>query len=104
MKIKVLGIWRVSFAQVLFPDTNDDKVDLTLFEDAMHQIAKLTSHTVDVKGLTEADIKSILFTSSPINISYNRRSKVVENVNCHVIIDISSSFCCCLLHKLNKSF
>ena len=71
MKIKVLGILRVSFAQVLFQDTNDDKIDLTLFEDAVHQIAELTSDTVEVKGLTPADIKSILFTSPPICISYN---------------------------------
>ena len=33
------------FAQVLFQDTNDEKIDLTLFEDAIHQIAKLTSDT-----------------------------------------------------------
>ena len=33
------------FAQVLFQDTNDGKIDLTLFEDAIHQIAKLTSDT-----------------------------------------------------------
>ena len=66
---------------MLFQDTNDDKVDLTLFEDAIHQIAKLTSDTVEVKGLTQADIESILFTSPAICINYNRRSKVVENVS-----------------------
>ena len=60
------------FAQVLFQDTNDDKIDLTLFEDAIHQIAKLTSDTVEVKGLTQADT---------ICITYNRRSKVVDNVS-----------------------
>lgn len=70
---------------MLFKDTNDDKIDLTLFEDAVHQIAKLTSDTVEVKGLTQADKKSILFTSLPICISYNRRSKVVENLNYHVV-------------------
>ena len=43
---------------------------LILFEDAIHQIAKLTSDTVEVKCLTEADIESILFTSPPICI-YN---------------------------------
>ena len=48
---------------MLFQDTNDDKIDLTLFEDAIHQIAKLTSDTDKVKGLTQADIESILFTS-----------------------------------------
>ena len=69
------------FAQVLFQDTNDGKIDLTLFKDAIHQIAKLTSDTVEVKGLTQADIESILFTSPPIRITYNRRSKVVENVS-----------------------
>ena len=53
---------------------------LTLFEDAIHQIAKLASDTVEVKYLTQADIESILFTSPPICISYDRRSKVVENV------------------------
>ena len=68
---------------MLFQDTNADKIDLTLFEDAVHQIAKLYRDTVEVKGLTQADIKSI-FTSPPICISYNRRSKVVENLNCHV--------------------
>jgi len=36
----------------------------------MHQTAKLTSDTVEVKGLTEADIESIVFTSPPICISY----------------------------------
>ena len=72
---------------MLFQDTNDDKIDLTLFEDAVHQIAKLTSYTVEVKGLTQADIKSICFTSPPICISYNRRSKVVEKLNCHVVPD-----------------
>ena len=66
---------------VLFQDTNDDKIDLTLYEDAIHQIAKLTSDTVEVKGLTQADIESILFTSPAICINYNRRSKVVENVS-----------------------
>ena len=39
------------FTQVLFQDTNDDRIDLTLFEDAIHQIAKLTSNTVEVKVL-----------------------------------------------------
>ena len=33
------------FAQVLFQDTNDDRRDLALFEDAIHQTAKLTSDT-----------------------------------------------------------
>jgi len=66
---------------VLFQDTNDDKIDLTLFEDAIHQIAKLTSDTVKAKGLTQADIESTLFASPPICITYNRRSKVVENVS-----------------------
>ena len=51
--------------------TNDGKIDLTKFEDAIHQIAKLTSDTVEVKGLTQADIC----------ITYIRRSKVVENVS-----------------------
>ena len=46
-------------------------IDLTLFEDAIYQIGKLTSDTVEVKGLTEADIESIL-TSPPICITYNR--------------------------------
>ena len=45
---------------MLFQDTNDDKIDLTLFEDAIHQIAKLTSVTVEVKGLTQADIFCLL--------------------------------------------
>ena len=56
---------------MLFQDTNDGKIDLTLFEDAIHQIAKLTSDTVEVKGLTQADIESILVTSPPICITYN---------------------------------
>ena len=55
---------------MLFQDTNDDKIDLTLFEDAMHQTAKLTSDTCEVKDLTEADIESVVFTSPPICISY----------------------------------
>ena len=46
---------------MLFQDTNDDKVDLTLFEDAIHQIAKLTSDTDKVKGLTQADIESTVY-------------------------------------------
>ena len=71
-RIKVLGAYRISMLQ--FCDR------LTLFEDAIHQIAKLASDTVEVKYLTQADIKSILFTSPPICISYDRRSKVVENV------------------------
>ena len=66
---------------MLFQDTNDDKIDLTLYEDAIHQIAKLTSDTVEVKGLSQADIESILFTSPAICTNYNRRSKVVENVS-----------------------
>ena len=37
--------------------------------------------TVEVKGLTQADIESTLFASPPICITYNRRSKVVENVS-----------------------
>ena len=49
---------------MLFQDTNDDKIDLTLFEDAIHQIAKLTSDTVEVKGLTQADIFCSLRHSS----------------------------------------
>ena len=40
---------------MLFHDTNDDKIDLTLSEDAIHQIAKLTNDTMEVKGLTQAD-------------------------------------------------
>ena len=63
------------FAQVLFQDTDDDGRDLTLFEDAIHQTAKLTSDTDEIKGLTQADIESILFTSPPICITYNQRSK-----------------------------
>ena len=60
---QLLAHW---FAQVLFQDTNDDRIDLTIFEDVIHQIAKLTSDTVEVKGLTQADIESILFTLPPI--------------------------------------
>ena len=59
------------FAQVLFQDTNDDRRDLALFGDAIHQIAKLTSNTVEAKRLTQADIEFILFTSPPIYITYN---------------------------------
>ena len=74
-----------SVAQVLFQDTDDDKRDLTFFEDAIHQTAKLTSDTDEVKGLTQADIEFILFTSPSICITYNRRSnspsEVVENVS-----------------------
>ena len=73
---------------MLFQDTDDDKRDLTFFEDAIHQTAetaKLTSDTDEVKGLTQADIEFILFTSPSICITYNRRSnspsKVVENVS-----------------------
>ena len=66
---------------MLFQDTNDDKIDLTLFEDAIHQIAKLTSDTIEVKGLTQADMESTLFASPPICITFNRQSKVVENVS-----------------------
>ena len=47
------------FAQVLFQDTDDDRRGLTIFEDAIHQTAKLTSDTDQVKGLTQADIESI---------------------------------------------
>ena len=32
-------------------DQDDDKIDLRLFEDAMHQTTKLTSDTVEVKVL-----------------------------------------------------
>ena len=69
------------FAQVLFQDTNDDKIDLTIFEDAIHQIAKLTSDTVKVKDITQTGIESIVFNTPPISITYNRRTKVVENVS-----------------------
>ena len=51
---------------MLFQDTNDDRRDLALFEDIIHQTAKLTSDTG--KGLTQADIESILFTSPPLII------------------------------------
>ena len=47
---------------MLFQDTNDDRIDLTSFEDTIHQIAKRTTDTVEVKGVTQADIGSILFT------------------------------------------
>ena len=40
---------------MLFHDTNDDKIGLTLSEDAIHQIAELTNDTVEVKGPTQAD-------------------------------------------------
>lgn len=60
---------------MLFQDTNDDKIDLTLFEDAMHQTAKLTSDNVEVKRLIEADIESTVFTSPPICISYKSRKQ-----------------------------
>ena len=66
---------------MLFQDTTDDRRDLTLFEDAIHQAAKLASDTDEVKGLTQADIESIMFTSLPICITNNRRSKVVKNVS-----------------------
>ena len=71
---------------MLCQDTDDDKRDPTFFEDAIHQTAKFTSDTDEVKGLTQADIEFILFTSPSICITYNRRSlnspsKVVENVS-----------------------
>ena len=53
LKIKVLGAGRISMLQ--FCDR------LTLFEDAIHQIAKLISDTVEVKFLTQADIESIVY-------------------------------------------
>ena len=87
-KVEDQGTWHrenlhAAILGLLFQDTYDDKIDLTLFEDAIHQIAKLsTSDTVEVKGLTQADIESTLFSSPPICITYNnRRSKVVENVS-----------------------
>ena len=46
---------------MLFQYTNDDKIDLTLFEEAIHQIAKLTSDTAEAKGLTQADIEFIVY-------------------------------------------
>ena len=59
------------FAQVLFQYTNDDKIDLTLFEEAIHQIAKLTSDTAEVKGLTQADIEFIVYFATNL---YNLQS------------------------------
>ena len=57
------------FAQVLFQNTNDGKIDLTLFEDAIHQNAKLTSDTAEVKGLTQADrIYSVYFATHLYNL------------------------------------
>ena len=46
------------FAQVLFQDTNDDRIDLNLFEDAIYQIAKLTSDTGRRSGLIVSALDS----------------------------------------------
>ena len=55
-KQKQIGSKAHWFGLVLFQDTSDNKIDPTLFEDDIHQIAKLTSDTFEVKGLTQADI------------------------------------------------
>ena len=44
-------------------------------------LSLLVTDTVEVKGLTQADIESTLFAPPPICITYNRQSKVVENVS-----------------------
>ena len=63
---------------MLFQDTNDDRRDLTLFEDAIHQTAKLTSDSDEVKVLLKQTYNLFfIFFATP----YNRRSKVVENVS-----------------------
>lgn len=56
-------------AQALFHDTNNEKIDVTLFGDAIHQIAKLTSDTVEVNGLTQADrIYCVYFATHLYNL------------------------------------
>ena len=47
----------------------------------MRMCARRVSDAAEVQGLTWADIETILFTSPPICITYNGRSKVIENVS-----------------------
>ena len=53
---------------MLFQDTNDDRRDLTLFEDAIHQTAKLTSDSDEVKVLLKQTYNLFLFSLPPLII------------------------------------
>ena len=57
------------------------KLTLTLFEKTIHQIAKINGHPVEINQFTTELIEKIIFDTSVISVTYNKKSHIVENVN-----------------------
>jgi len=71
------------FVQLLVEVKNSSatKLTLTLFENAIHQIAKINGRTVEINQFTAELIEEIIFDTSVISVTYNKKSHIVENVN-----------------------
>ena len=57
------------------------KLTLTLFEKTIHQIAKINGHPVEINQFTTELIDELIFDTSLISVTYNKKSHIVENVN-----------------------
>ena len=71
------------FVQLLVEVKNSSatKLTLTLFENTIHQIAKINGHPVEINQFTAELIEEIIFDTSVISVTYNKKSHIVENVN-----------------------
>lgn len=58
-----------------------NKLTLTLFENTIYQIAKINGHAVEINQFTAELIEQIVFDTSVISVTYNKKSHIVENVN-----------------------
>lgn len=71
------------FVQLLVEVKNSTatKLTLTLFENTIHQIAKINGHPVEINQFRAELIEEIIFDTSVISVTYNKKSHIVENVN-----------------------
>ena len=56
------------------------KFNITFFEDCIRQIAEANGKICQSNTFTKELIEDILFDTSTISITYNKRSRVVENI------------------------
>ena len=73
------------FAQVMFEDQadNDKLLHLTLFEEIILKLATLSGKDLKIDDFSQSVIENVLYYSPIINVTFDRRSKVVETVTVH---------------------
>ena len=62
---------------------NDKLLHLTLFEEIILKLATLSGKDLKIDDFSQSVIENVLYDSPIINVTFDRRSKVVETVTVH---------------------